>query len=209
VRWVHDQIVALRIRADYAPVLHFDCYGTIGEAFGGDIGAIADYMATLYDAAAPFHLQIEHPLDARSRDAQISSMAALRRELRQREIDVDMVVDEWCNTLEDIEAFVAGEAADVIHVKLPDLGGINNAIDALLFVRAQGLKAYCGGSCTESDRSALISAHIAMACAASQVLAKPGMGVDEGLLIVGNEMARVAALVARRKRDPAIDSQSS
>jgi methylaspartate ammonia-lyase len=39
-----------------------------------------------------------------------------------------------------------------------------------------------------------------MACAADQVLAKPGMGVDEGLLIVGNEMARVAALVALREQ---------
>lgn len=37
-----------------------------------------------------------------------------------------------------------------------------------------------------------------MACGADQVLAKPGMGVDEGLLIVGNEMARVVALVRTR-----------
>jgi methylaspartate ammonia-lyase len=33
-----------------------------------------------------------------------------------------------------------------------------------------------------------------MACDVVQVLAKPGMGVDEGLMIVGNEMARVEAL---------------
>jgi methylaspartate ammonia-lyase len=38
-----------------------------------------------------------------------------------------------------------------------------------------------------------------MACQASQVLAKPGMGVDEGLMIVGNEMARTAALVRARE----------
>ena len=37
---------------------------------------------------------------------------------------VRLVVDEWCNTLADIEAFVAARAADVIHVKTPDLGGI-------------------------------------------------------------------------------------
>lgn len=209
VRWVRDRIVALRIRSDYAPVLHFDCYGTIGEAFGGDIEAIATYLSTLQHAAAPFHLQIEHPLDAGNRDAQITMMAALRRELKQRNLEVEIIADEWCNTFEDIEAFVAGEAADVIHVKLPDLGGINNAIEALLFVRAHGLKAYCGGSCTETDRSAQISAHVAMACGASQVLAKPGMGVDEGLLIVGNEMARVIAVVARRERHSGIASPTS
>ena len=120
--------------------------------------------------------------------------------MRDRHINVELVVDEWCNTLEDIEAFVAGESADVIHVKMPDLGGVNKTIEALLYVRAHGLRAYCGGSCNETDRSAQISAHIAMACAADQVLAKPGMGVDEGLLIVGNEMARVAALVALREQ---------
>jgi len=38
-----------------------------------------------------------------------------------------------------------------------------------------------------------------MACGALQVLAKPGMGVDEGFMIVFNEMARVEALVNRRK----------
>jgi methylaspartate ammonia-lyase len=40
---------------------------------------------------------------------------------------------------------------------------------------------------------------VAMACQATQVLAKPGMGVDEGLMIVGNEMARTAALVRARE----------
>jgi methylaspartate ammonia-lyase len=38
-----------------------------------------------------------------------------------------------------------------------------------------------------------------MACGARQVLAKPGMGVDEGMMIVKNEMNRVLALVGRRK----------
>jgi methylaspartate ammonia-lyase len=37
-----------------------------------------------------------------------------------------------------------------------------------------------------------------MACGADQILAKPGMGVDEGLMIVGNEMVRVMALARRR-----------
>lgn len=64
-------------------------------------------------------------------------------------------------------------------MKTPDLGGVNNTIEALLLVARSGLAAYCGGTCNETDRSAQVSAHIAMACGASQVLAKPGMGVDE------------------------------
>jgi methylaspartate ammonia-lyase len=38
-----------------------------------------------------------------------------------------------------------------------------------------------------------------MACQADQILARPGMGVDEGLMIVGNEMARVSAVATARR----------
>jgi methylaspartate ammonia-lyase len=198
VAWVRDRILALRRRAGYSPRLHFDIYGTIGAIFDGDIDAVAAYLTRLGDTAQPFHICVEHVIDAGSRDAQVRVSAALRAALRDRNSDVRIAVDEWCNTLADIEVFVAAGAADVIHVKTPDLGGVNNTIEALLLVARHGLAAYCGGSCNETDRSAQVSAHIAMACGAFQVLAKPGMGVDEGMMIVGNEMARVAALVAAR-----------
>ena len=113
---------------------------------------------------------------------------------------MQVVVDEWCNTLADVELFVAAGAADIVHVKSPDLGGVQDTVTALLHVRQGGLLAYCGGTCNETDRSAQVSAHVAMACGAAQVLAKPGMGGDEGLMVVGNEMARTVALVAARAR---------
>ena len=200
VAWVRDRILALRTRPDYVPRLHFDVYGTIGKAFGGDVSRVAAYLARVGDAARPFSVCVEHPIDAGSRSAQIEVSAALRRALTALDSHVRIAVDEWCNTLGDIELFVDAGAADVVHVKTPDLGGINNTIEALLLVRRAGLEAYCGGSCNETDRSAQVSAHIAMACGAAQVLAKPGMGVDEGMMIVGNEMARVAALVGARSR---------
>ena len=200
VTWVRERILTLRVRPDYSPRLHFDVYGTIGAAFGGDIDAIAAYLTRLGETARPFSICVEHVMDAGNRPAQVRVSAALRAALRARNSDVRIAVDEWCNTLEDIELFVAAEAADVIHVKTPDLGGVNKTIEALLLVARHGFAAYCGGSCNETDRSAQISAHIAMACGAVQVLAKPGMGVDEGMMIVGNEMARVAALVHARGR---------
>jgi len=180
IGWLRDRIIALRARPDYMPRLHLDTYGTIGIAFDQNLDRIADYLGALAAEAAPFSLRIEHPIDAGSREAQINLYVELRRTLHKRGIRVDLVVDEWCNTLEDIEAFVAVGAADVIHVKVPDLGGINNTIDALLHVRRNGLTAYCGGTCNETDISAKVSAHIAMACGADQILAKPGMGVERG-----------------------------
>ena len=53
-----------------------------------------------------------------------------------------------------------------------------------------------GGTCAETDVSARACTHVAMAVGATQVLAKPGMGVDEPLMIVDNEMARTLALDA-------------
>lgn len=198
IGWLRDRIIALRTRPDYSPRLHLDTYGTIGIAFGNDIDRIANYLGELAAEAAPFSLRIEHPIDAGSREAQVAAYVELRRTLADRNIRVDLVVDEWCNTLHDIELFVSAGAADVIHVKTPDLGGINNTIEALLHVRRNGFAALCGGTCNETDISARVSAHLAMACGADQLLAKPGMGVDEALMIVGNEMARTVALVRRR-----------
>jgi methylaspartate ammonia-lyase len=201
VAWVRDRILELRARPEYMPRLHFDVYGTIGVIFDGDIDAVAGYLTHLGDTAQPFSVCVEHVIDAGSRDEQVRVSAALRAAVKSRNSSVRIAVDEWCNTLEDIEIFVAAGAADVIHVKTPDLGGINNTIEALLLVARHGLAAYCGGTCNETDRSAQVSAHIAMACGAVQVLAKPGMGVDEGMMIVGNEMARAAALVATRDHE--------
>lgn len=199
VPWVRERVLALRTDEDYRPVLHLDVYGTVGAAFGGDLDRVADYLARLGRLAAPFALRVEQPVDAGGTPEQVRAMAALRQALRERGSDVQLAVDEWCNTLSDIEQFVAARAVDVVHVKTPDLGGLHDTVAALLLVRRAGLGAYCGGTCNETDRSAQVSAHVAMACGAVQVLAKPGMGVDEGMMVVGNEMARTAALAATRR----------
>ncbi len=198
VRWVRDRVLALRADPGYRPVLHLDVYGTPGLVFGADVERVAAYLVRLAGVAAPFPLRVEHPIDAGSRAGQLAVMAALRAAITRRGGGVAVAVDEWCNTVEDVAAFVAAGAADVVHVKVPDLGGLQHTVAALRLVRDAGLLAYCGGSATETDRSAQVTAHVAMACGADQVLAKPGMGVDEGVMVVGNEMARVAALAASR-----------
>lgn len=202
VRWVRDRVLALRADPGYRPVLHLDVYGTLGLVFDGDVERVAGYLVRLAGLAAPLPLRVEHPIDAGSRAGQLAVLAELRAAVARRGGGVAIAVDEWCNTVEDVAAFVAAGAADVVHVKVPDLGGLQHTVEALQLVRAAGLLAYCGGSATETDRSAQVTAHVAMACGADQVLAKPGMGVDEGVMVVGNEMARVAALAASRAPGP-------
>jgi len=79
---------------------------------------------------------------------------------------------------------------------MPDLGGINNAIDAVLYCKANRVGGYLGGSCNETVKSAQVSAHIALATQADQILAKPGMGVDEALMIISNEISRTLARIS-------------
>lgn len=198
VTWVRDRVLALRVDEAYAPLLHLDVYGTVGAMCDGDPRRVAAYLARLGEHAAPFDLRVEQPVDAGSTPAQVDAMAAVRSALRALGSPVKIAVDEWCNTLADVELFVAARATDVVHVKSPDLGGVGNTVEALLHVRGTGVEAYCGGTCNETDRSAQVCAHVAMACGAAQVLARPGMGVDEGMMVVGNEMARTLALAARR-----------
>ncbi|MEG6584171.1 methylaspartate ammonia-lyase [Dendrosporobacter sp. 1207_IL3150] len=199
VGWLKDRIFAVRTEDDYLPTLHIDVYGTFGIAFNNDIEKMVEYFRKLEQAAAPLKLRIEGPMDVEERDKQIDALAELTARLHQEQINVEIVADEWCNTLEDIKLFADKRAGDMLQIKTPDLGGINNIIESILYCKEKGVGAYQGGTCNETDRSAQVCVHIAMATQPVQMLAKPGMGVDEGLMIVYNEMNRILALRQARK----------
>ncbi|MCT8976468.1 methylaspartate ammonia-lyase [Clostridium sp. CX1] len=199
VKWLRDRVLKLRTTEEYNPVFHIDVYGTIGIAFNYDTKAMADYIATLEEAAKPFHLRIEGPMDVEHRQKQMEAMRDLRAEIDGRGIQVELVADEWCNTVEDVKFFTDNKAGHMVQIKTPDLGGVNNIAEAIIYCKEHGIGAYCGGTCNETNRSAEVTTNIGMACGAKQVLAKPGMGVDEGYMIVNNEMNRVLALINRRK----------
>ena len=198
VEWLRDRVNEYKMTEDYNPIFHIDVYGTIGELLNDDTKAMADYLATLEEAAKPYKLRIEGPMDVGSREAQMEALRDLTALLDERNIHVELVADEWCNTLEDVKYFADNKAGHMIQVKSPDLGGINNSIEAILYCNEVGAGAYLGGTCNETSRSAEICTNIAIACGATQVLAKPGMGVDEGIMIVNNEMNRVLARANRK-----------
>ena len=201
VTWLRNRILEHRQNPDYAPVLHIDCYGTIGQVFGNNnYKDMADYIEELGKLAKPFHLRIEGPMDCDcDRETQIEALAGLTAELDKRGCDVELVADEWCNTLEDIKLFADAKAGHMVQIKTPDLGGVNNTIEAVLYCKQKGIGAYQGGTCNETDRSAQVCVNCAMATQPDQILAKPGMGLDEGYMIVYNEMQRILALRAAKK----------
>ncbi|MFB6155151.1 MAG: methylaspartate ammonia-lyase [Haloferacaceae archaeon] len=197
VSWLASEAAAVE---GYDPRFHVDVYGVLGKVFGPpyDRAEVTDYFASLEAAAGPYPLQVEGPMDAGGRAAQIRAMAELRDGLADAGVAVDLVADEWCNTFEDVRAFVDAGAADLVQVKTPDLGGIHRSAEAVLACRGTDTRAYLGGTCNETDVSARACAHVALATDAAQTLAKPGMGFDEGYMIVTNEMRRTLA----RRADP-------
>lgn len=199
VQWLRERVLKLRTAETYNPIFHIDVYGTIGLAFNNDTKAMADYISTLEVAARPFKLRIEGPMDVDHREKQMEALRDLTAELDSRKINVELVADEWCNTYEDVVFFADNKSGHMLQIKTPDLGGVNNVIESILYCNKKGVGAYCGGTCNETNRSAEVTTNIAIACGAVQCLAKPGMGVDEGYMIVNNEMNRTVALANRRK----------
>ena len=197
VTWLAERIRQLGGES-YKPTLHLDVYGTLGEFFEMDLDKIVDFLGELETRAGGLRLLMETPIIAPTQDAQVDAFVELKHRLYARGVGVGIVVDEWCNTLEDVRKFADAKAADYIQVKAPDLGGLSNTIDALLYCKRREIGAYLGGSANETDQSSRICAHVALACRADILIAKPGQGVDEPLMIERNEMSRTLALIARR-----------
>ena len=184
--------------ADYRPRIHLDVYGTLGELFEMRLEPLADYIGELQRAAAPYELLVESAIIARTQGEQIASFRKLRELLRQKGIEVGLIADEWCNTLEDIKLFADQKVSDYVQIKTPDLGGINNTIEAVLYCKAHGMGAGLGGTANETDQSARITTHIGLACGPDFQLSKPGLGADEAIMIQTNEMARTLAILRTR-----------
>jgi len=199
VKWLRKRVAELG-GDSYRPVLHVDVYGTLGLAFGNDLDKISSYLGRLEAAAAPLALRLEGPVDMGSKGRQIETLVKLKEKLDAQGSGVEIVADEWCNTLEDVRDFVDAGAAHMIQVKTPDLGGLHNSIEAILYARERGVGAYLGGSCNETDRSAQLCVHAALAVRPDQMLAKPGMGVDEGMMIVFNEMQRALRILKLKQK---------
>jgi len=199
VEWMRNRVLKYRVRDDYLPVIHVDVYGTIGIAFDNDMVRIIEYLIDLEETAKPLKIRVEGPIDAGNKEDTIMYLAQITDLLEKKDSKLEIVADEWCNTLEDIKDFADARAGHMLQIKTPDLGGVNNIVEAILYCNEKRIGSYSGGTCNETNISAQITTNIAIACKADQMLAKPGMGVDEGYMIVKNEMNRVLAK-ANRKR---------
>ncbi|HJV88160.1 MAG TPA: methylaspartate ammonia-lyase [Noviherbaspirillum sp.] len=199
LRWLVSRIGTLRASPDYFPDLHIDVYGTVGLIFDHDPVRIADYLAGLEQIAKPFNLYIEGPVDAGEKDKQMHELGEIKAQLTRIGAGVRIVADEWCNTYQDIVDFTDAQCCHMVQIKTPDLGSIHNIVESVLYCNKNGMEAYQGGTCNETDISARTCVHLALAARPVRMLVKPGMGFDEGMNIVNNEMQRAIATLRYRQ----------
>ena len=197
IAWLAGRIRQLRVDPAYRPALHIDLYGTVG-LLKPDLREAAAYLASMQEAAGEFELYFEGPVDMEAKAPQIEALGVIRAELKRLGSPVKIVADEWCNTLEDIRDFTDAACCDMVQIKTPDLGGIQNTLESVLYCREHGMEAYQGGTCNETDVSARACVHAAMAGRPMRMLAKPGMGYDEGFAVVQHEMSRIVAVLQSR-----------
>ncbi|MFW6138220.1 MAG: methylaspartate ammonia-lyase, partial [Spirochaetota bacterium] len=195
LNWVCRRIKEIRARASYQPVIHIDVYGTIGIIFSHNLEKIVNYLLKLEKAAGEFQVYIEGPVDMEEKGPQIEFLGKIKKALEKHSSGLKIVADEWCNSLEDIKDFAASRCCHMVQIKTPDLGGIQNTVESILFCKNAGVEAYQGGSCNETDMSSRVCVHVAMAARPDRLLAKPGMGFDEGYSIVNNEMQRIITVL--------------
>ncbi len=207
IRWLAARIRTLQPDPAYRPALHIDVYGTVGLIFANDPRKIASYLASLEQDAGVFPLYLEGPVDMEEKLQQIAALRAIRDELDRLGSTVKIVADEWCNTFEDVIEFTDAKACHMVQIKTPDLGGIQDIVDSVRYCASHGMEAYQGGTCNETEVSAQCCVHLAMAAHPARMLAKPGMGFDEGFTVTRNEMERIrAVLLARGAAAPAAAS---
>ncbi|MDY9920853.1 MAG: methylaspartate ammonia-lyase [Synergistota bacterium] len=202
VKWVKNRITEIG-DADYKPVMRYDVYGCMGYAFNDDLDKVFEYLLRVAEACEPYEVFIEMPIDLKSNEKQLEGMKYLRKRLDDAGCRLKLIIDEYANTYEEIVEWVDAKGADMVQVKTIDLGGINNIIEAVLYCKKNGVLAYQGGTCNETDKSAIVCANLAVATKPFAMAGKPGMGVDEGVMIVSNEQERLLAIL-KAKMDQAI-----
>lgn len=175
----------------YNPDLHFDFHASLGRMLGNDEAKVLDYLAGICErAGSTTTVYFEDPMLAGSAEEARERMLSLRGKLESRLPNARLIADEWANGPGQVAAFAASGGAHAIQIKMPDNGSILHTIAAIQGCRQHGVLAYVGGSCNETDISTRASVHVGMAFGAWRMLTKPGLGLDEAVMIMTNEINR-------------------
>ena len=174
----------------YVPTLTLDFHGALDTAFNHDLTLISTFIATMAKEALPHRLHVESPIVGKTLDDHATRFAEIRKQLTSKAPDTRIIADEWANEVSDIDLLIRTKAVDGIHIKMPDTGSLSECAKAVSMCKNNSIFSLLGGSCTETDIGARMSAHLALATRPDALLVKPGMGFDESHSLLFNEMAR-------------------
>ncbi|MCK7490949.1 MAG: hypothetical protein MZW92_03490 [Comamonadaceae bacterium] len=179
------------------PSLHIDVYGTIGVICALEPGRRRRLpgLARARGRRVPA-LHRGPRRRRRRRPARSSSWRPSAASSGPRARRVKIVADEWCNTYEDVVDFTDakclrhGPDQDARPRRHPEHRRGRPLLHAPTAWRPTRA---APATRPRSRPSACV--HAAVAARAERLLAKPGMGFDEGFMIVRNEMERVLAVL--------------
>jgi L-alanine-DL-glutamate epimerase-like enolase superfamily enzyme len=135
-------------------------FAAVREAVGADVAigmdpntgwTVPETFRVLQALASHRVDYLEQPIDRND----LKGMALIRR----AGTGVPLMADESCGALQEAQAVIAAEAADVLCLKLYKHGGITPALKIAALAEAAALKINCGGLAVQSQLEAAAGAH--------------------------------------------------
>ncbi|MFW7343355.1 methylaspartate ammonia-lyase [Pollutimonas sp. H1-120] len=198
VSWIIKRIDNLG-GGEYQPDLHFDFHSSLGRMFDNDEDKICDYLSKIVRLAGHHQVYFEDPTVSSSASEACERMASLRHRLDASGPKCKLIADEWVNNPGEMLRFAKAKAAHAFQIKSPDNGSLVNTIQAIQTCKEHDVLPYLGGSCNETDISVRATVHVGIALGAWRMFTRPGLGFDEGLMVVTNETNRGMAQLNRTK----------
>lgn len=183
----------------YRPTIHLDVRGGLGQLYDNDTGKILGALFGLEKAAAPYPLRVANPIIAADRETQAQKLRQLKEYLRLRRMKLQLVGGADIHTVDDAITLARSQVVDLIHLPVPQLGSLHQAIAAVQACQDQGMGVLLDGSTAATGVAMRILCHVALAVQPDFIMVKSGRREDKDLALVHNEMARTVAEIAVRR----------
>lgn len=202
-KYARQLVEWLKAYGDYAPALHLNTRGGIGDSFNNSSGLCFGLLFGIGMAAAPQTIRFEDPVWLQSQAAQLAEMSKLREYIRRRRTTVQLVAQAWLDSLADVHLFLEKKAAHMLHLSLTKLGSVDHLLAAVAACRAAEVGVLLSDGAWvwgENGRFARLLAHIALAAQPDLVTLTATPAGDAGLGLLHNEMARTVRWLGENGR---------
>jgi len=181
-----------------SPAIHLTLRGGLGQLYEHNIGRVLGDLVGLEKTTSPYHLRVEDPLLLDSRPAHLEALADLKAYLRLRQMETDLVAAGWVDSLDAVKAVIEADAAHMLRLTLPALGGLDQTITAILACQGHGLGVLLDPDPAATPRTTEIALHLALATQPTLLTTAPPPTNLTDLATIHNEMTRLLTWIAAR-----------